>query len=158
MNLSLQRSMAVTLVASALILTACTNPNPVNNAQRGAIAGAVLGGVVGNQFGEGSGRTAATVLGTVLGSYIGGQYGARFDAIDQQYLNQALYSGRPASWQNSSTGYSYHVVPGQAYQSYYNNQALTCRPVTIAANIDGRPQNVQMRACQNVNGQWYSAS
>lgn len=161
MNKSFSRFTLVTISALALTLSGCAGSGgipPMNNAQTGAMVGAVLGGVAGNQFGEGEGKTAATILGTMLGSYVGSQYGARFDARDQQYLNQALYSGRPAAWRNPSTGYSYNVSPGQAYQTNYNNYTTTCRPVTVTANMDGRLQNVQMRACQGANGQWYAAN
>ncbi len=161
MTKSFSRFVSITITASALALSACAGPAgipPMTNAQTGAMVGAVLGGVAGNQFGKGDGKTAATILGTMLGSYVGSQYGARFDANDQQYLNQALYSGRPAAWRNPSTGYSYNVTPGQVYQANYNNQTTTCRPVTVAANMDGRLQNVQMRACQGANGQWYAAN
>jgi surface antigen len=126
----------------------------MNNAQTGAMLGAVLGGVAGNQIGEGEGRTVATIAGTMLGSYLGSQYGAQFDARDQQQLSQSLYSGRPASWQNPTTGYSYKAIPGQAYRTQNTN----CRPVSVIGTIDGRQQNVQMRACQDASGQWQAVN
>ena len=138
-----------TVVLSASLLAAC-GTTPMTNAQGGAMVGAVLGGVAGNQFGEGEGKTAATIAGTLLGSYLGSQWGSQVDARDQQYLNQSLATGRSTSWQNPNTGNSYNVTPGQTYNA--NN--TVCRPVTVVGNIDGRAQNVQMRACKAANGTW----
>lgn len=141
-----------TLAASiaALTLAGCAGTAPINNAQTGAALGAVVGGIAGNQFGEGEGRTAATIIGTMLGSYLGGQWGAQLDARDQQYLGQAVYTGKPTNWYNPNTGYQYQVTPGQTYQA----NATTCRPVTIVGSIDGRQQNIQTQACKNPQGQW----
>lgn len=150
----INRSVAVTALASALVLAGCVGTAPMNNAQTGAMVGAVLGGVAGNQFGDGEGSTAMTILGTMLGSYLGSQWGAQLDARDQQYLGQSVYSGRPASWQNPNTGYQYNVTPGQIYRANVNNQSTVCRPVTIVGRIDGRNQNIQTQACQDSSGQW----
>ncbi|EIJ33838.1 glycine zipper 2TM domain-containing protein [Thiothrix nivea] len=158
MNKSITRSLASVTLASSLALAGCVGTAPMNNAQTGAMLGAVLGGVVGNQFGNGEGNTAMTIIGTMLGSYLGSQWGAQLDTRDQQYLGQAVYSGRPASWYNSNTGYQYNVNPGQVYRANYNNQAALCRPVTISGVIDGRQQNIQTKACQDSNGQWQLAN
>lgn len=162
MKTFITRSTACAIMASVLTLAGCAAPGSapmtMNNAQTGAMLGAVLGGVAGNQVGKGEGRTVATIAGTMLGSYLGGQYGAQFDAHDQQNLSQSLYSGRPASWQNPNTGYSYRATPGKTYRANVNNQSTNCRPVSIIGTIDGRQQNVQMRACQGANGQWQAVN
>jgi surface antigen len=145
---------AVAALASVLILTGCVGTAPMNNAQTGSMVGAVLGGVAGNQLGNGEGKTTMTILGTMLGSYLGSQWGAQLDSRDQQYLGQSVYSGRPASWQNPTTGNQYNVTPGQVYRAKVNNQSTMCRPVTIVGKIDGRNQNIQTQACQDSRGQW----
>ncbi|MEB4590486.1 glycine zipper 2TM domain-containing protein [Candidatus Thiothrix sp. Deng01] len=157
MKMSITRSLAAATLASSLALAGCVGTAPINNAQTGAMLGAVLGGVAGNQFGHGEGQTAMTILGTMLGSYLGSQWGAQLDSRDQQYLGQAVYSGRPVSWSNTSTGNQYNVTPGQVYRANYNNQQALCRPVTISGVIDGRQQNIQTKACQDNYGQWQLA-
>ena len=153
MNLFM-KNVAVTISLSAMLLSACTTATPMNNAQTGAMLGAVLGGVAGNQLGKGDGKTAATIAGTMLGSYLGSQWGAQMDARDQQYLNQSVASGRQTSWQNPTTGNNYNVTPGQTYRA--NN--TVCRPVNVVGTIDGRQQNVQMKACQTANGTWQAVN
>lgn len=157
MNISIIRPLATLAVASSLTLAGCVGTTPMNNAQTNAMIGAVLGGVVGNQFGQGEGQTAMTIIGTLLGSYLGSQWGAQLDTRDQQYLGQSVYNGRSASWYNTATGNQYNVNPGQVYRANYNNQPALCRPVTITGRIDGRPQNVQTKACQDSYGQWQLA-
>ena len=142
---------AATVLVASVALAGC---NPPNNAQSGSMMGAVLGGVAGHQFGKGDGKIAATIAGTMIGSYIGGQMGAQMDARDQQYVNNAIYSGRPASWQNQNTGYSYTATPGNIYNANYQGNTTVCRPVTVVGYINGQQQNVQMNACKGANGQW----
>ena len=147
-------ALTATLFLSAAMLSACASNAPLTNSQTGAMVGAVVGGIAGNQFGEGEGKTAATIAGTMLGSYLGGQWGAQFDARDQQYLNQAVATGRPTTWQNPNTGNNYNVTSGQTYQA--NN--TVCRPVTVAGVVDGRQQNIQMKACKTANGTWQAVN
>lgn len=143
------------IVVMSSLLAACTPPN---NEQAGSMMGAVMGGVAGHQFGKGDGKVAMTVLGTMVGSYLGAQYGAMFDAQDRQYLSNSFQSGQPTSWRNSNTGYSYTATPGPAQPMNYQGYQTVCRPATVTAMIDGRPQQVQMRACRGPNGQWQDAS
>ncbi|TXH73440.1 MAG: glycine zipper 2TM domain-containing protein [Thiothrix sp.] len=146
---------AAIVLATSFALAGC---NPPNNAQGGAMMGAVLGGVAGNQFGKGDGKIAATIAGTMLGSYIGGQIGASMDAYDQQQVGSAIYSGRPATWQNPNTGYTYTATPGNIYNSNYQGQQTACRPVTVVGYINGQQQNIQMNACRGANGQWQAVN
>ncbi len=148
----MQHLMTKTLTASVLAVTltlaGCGGGAPMNNATTGAIAGSVLGGVVGHQFGEGDGKDLATIAGAVLGGYIGSQMGSQYD---RQYLGQAVATGSPVSWQNPQTGYRYTATPGQTYRT---STAQVCRPVNVTGYIDGRAENIQMRACRQPNGQW----
>lgn len=142
------KTLTASVLAATLTLTGCGGGAPMNNATTGAIAGSVLGGVVGHQFGEGDGKDLATIAGAVLGGYIGSQMGSQYD---RQYLGQAVATGNPVSWQNPQTGYRYTATPGQTYRT---STAQVCRPVNVTGYIDGRAENVQMRACRQPNGQW----
>ncbi|HPY40463.1 MAG TPA: glycine zipper 2TM domain-containing protein [Thiolinea sp.] len=146
---------AAALLATSFVLAGC---NPPNNTQGGAMMGAVLGGVAGNQFGKGDGKIAATIAGTMIGSYVGGQMGAQMDNYDRQQVGSAIYSGRPATWQNPNTGYNYTATPGATYTSNYQGQQTACRPVTVVGYINGQQQNVQMNACRAANGQWQAVN
>ncbi len=146
---------AIAALVSSFALAGCV---PQNNAQGGAMMGAVLGGVAGNQLGKGNGKIAATIAGTMLGSYVGGQMGAQMDQQDQQYLNNAVATGRPAQWQNPNTGYSYTATPGQTYTQAYQGQNTVCRPVTVVGYINGQQQNINMNACRGADGQWQAAN
>ncbi|MBK8453177.1 MAG: glycine zipper 2TM domain-containing protein [Thiofilum sp.] len=130
---------------------------PPSNAQTGAITGSVIGGVIGHQFGKGDGQKAATILGTIIGGYIGGNIGAQMDQQDQANVANSIATGRPATWQNPNTGYTYTAKPGPVYQTTYQNQSTVCRPATIQAVINGRMENVTMKACRAPNGQWQAA-
>ena len=151
MKLIVKSTVMSTALLSTLLISGCGS---MNNTQGGTITGAVVGGIVGNQIGKGLGNDVATVAGAVLGGYIGGQVGAQMDANDRQYVGQAVNSGRPVAWQNPNTGYRYNAQPGPVYR--VNN--TVCRPVTVVGYIDGRQQNVQMRACQNGRGQWQAVN
>ncbi len=146
MKITMARTIAASAVAS-ILLAGCVGA-PMNNSQTGAIAGSVLGGVIGHQFGEGEGNTVATIAGTILGGYLGSQIGSQYD---RQQLGYAVSSGNPVSWQNQQTGYRYTATPGQTYTTNTNQ---VCRPVNVVGYIDGRQENIQMRACRQPNGQW----
>ncbi len=135
---------------SGLILVGCNG----TNAQIGSTTGAVLGGVIGKQLGKGRGNTVATIAGTIIGSQIGGMLGAQMDPQDRQYVNNAVYSGQQASWQNPQTGHSYTATPGNVYNANYQGQPSVCRPVTVVGYINGQQQNIKMNACRDSSGQW----
>lgn len=158
MNTSLKAVTGMTALAATLAISGCNTGAPMSNAQTGAIAGSVLGGIVGHQFGKGDGKKAATIAGAVIGGYIGGQMGQRMDMQDRSRLNQVVHSGRPASWQNQNTGYSYTATPGRVYQANYQGQNTTCRPVYVDGYIDGRLERIQMNACRAPNGQWQATN
>ena len=150
MKRTITRIATITALA-ATTLIGCVGA-PMDNATTGAIAGSVLGGVVGHQFGGGDGNDLATVAGALLGGYLGSQMGSQYD---RQRLGQAVSSGSPVSWQNPDTGYRYNATPGQTYRTNTNQ---VCRPVNVTGYIDGRAENVQMRACRQPNGQWVTVN
>ncbi len=148
MKQSMKRIAAGATLVATSILAGCGGGAPISNATTGAIAGSVVGGVIGHQFGRGDGNDAATIAGALLGGYIGSQMGSQYD---RQYLGQAVTTGRPVSWQNPDTGVRYTATPGQTFTAA-NNQV--CKPVTVVGYSNGQPQNVQMTACRQPNGQW----
>lgn len=150
MKRTILRVTAVATLATTTLI-GCVGA-PMDNATTGAIAGSVLGGVVGHQFGKGDGNDLATVAGALLGGYLGSQMGSQYD---RQRLGQAVSSGAPVSWQNPDTGYRYNATPGQTYVA---NNSQVCRPVNVTGYIDGRQENIQMRACRQPNGQWVTVN
>ena len=152
MKLLMKRTVLASALMTTVFMAGCTE---MTNTQGGTITGAVVGGIVGNQIGEGTGRDVATIAGAVLGGYIGGQVGAQMDANDRQYVGQAVNSGRPVAWQNPSTGARYNAQPGTVYRV---NSTTVCRPVNVVGYINGRQENVQMRACQTRSGQWQAVN
>lgn len=153
MRTIMKQTIAAATIAATLALSGCGGgAGAINNGQAGAIAGSVLGAVVGNQFGEGDGKDAATIVGALLGGYMGAQMGSQYD---RQQLGQVVASGQPSSWQNPDTGYRYNAIPGQTYRAS-NNQV--CRPVNVTGYIDGRQENIQMKACRQPNGQWVTVN
>lgn len=150
MKRTILRVTAVATLATTTLI-GCVGA-PMDNATTGAIAGSVLGGVVGHQFGKGDGNDLATVAGALLGGYLGSQMGSQYD---RQRLGQAVSSGSPVSWQNPDTGYRYNATPGQTYVA---NNSQVCRPVNVTGYIDGRQENIQMRACRQPNGQWVTVN
>ena len=150
MNNTATLKIAATVALSGLILVGCN----ASNSQIGSTTGAVLGGVIGKQLGKGRGNTAATIAGTIIGSQIGGMLGAQMDNQDRQYVDSAVYTGQQQTWQNPQTGHSYQATPGNIQNVTYQGRQTQCRPVTVVANINGQPQNMQMNACKAPNGQW----
>lgn len=121
------------------------------NEQAGTVVGAVVGGLIGSQFGSGSGRTAATIGGAVVGGAIGNVIGRRMDADDHRRMSQALNAnsaGQSSSWQNTNTGMSYTVTPGQTFE----RDGKQCRAFTQEAIIDGEPKKITGTACRRPDG------
>jgi surface antigen len=73
----------------------------------GAVIGAIIGGVIGNQVAKGE-RGAGTVIGAGVGAAIGSSLGCKMQEEDQRRaevaLEEALRTGRPASWRNPKSG------------------------------------------------------
>lgn len=117
----------------------------------GTGVGAVIGGLVGSQFGSGSGRTAATIGGVLLGAVVGNVIGKRMDEDDRRRMSQALdgnTAGQSSSWQNSTTGASYTVTPGETF----TRDGRQCRAFTQDAIIDGEPKQISGTACRRPDG------
>lgn len=138
----------------SVFLSGCAE---VSNEGVGTVTGGVVGGLIGSQFGGGSGRVAAAAGGALLGAMLGGNIGRTMDKVDRMEMQRALETapvGRPVSWKNPDTGYSYTVRPTKTY--YSNRQP--CREYTTHAVIDGRAQDVHGRACRQADGSWRVAN
>ncbi|HZZ94614.1 MAG TPA: RT0821/Lpp0805 family surface protein [Usitatibacter sp.] len=152
--MNVTRAPLVLALAAALSLAACENP-PTKE-QKGSVAGAVVGGVVGSTIGGGTGRTVAIVAGTVAGALIGGNIGKKMDEADRLKAAQALEStptGQAATWRNPDSGNQYSMTPTRTYEA----SGGPCRDFTVAATVDGKPENVQGTACRQADGSWKTA-
>ncbi len=73
----------------------------------GAVIGAIIGGVIGNQVAKRE-RGAGTVIGAGVGAALGSSIGCKMQEEDQRRaevaLEEALRTGRPASWRNPKSG------------------------------------------------------
>lgn len=80
----ISRTLPLTLVAAALALTACSDPqtDPRARTKTGAVIGGVTGAIIGNRIDSGDGnRTEGTIIGGVVGALTGAAIG---DALDRQ--------------------------------------------------------------------------
>src|SRR5690606_38229476 len=117
---------AVVVVASVALLTACDGSgggmSMPSKQTFGSLLGGVGGAVVGAQFGSGTGKLAAVAAGTLAGAFLGSEIGKSLDRADRQAM-QATYSnalennptGRPASWRNPDSGNYGTITPVNTY-------------------------------------------
>lgn len=137
--------------AVMLPLAACSN-----NQDAGTVVGAVAGGVIGNQFGHGAGRALATVGGAVVGGMIGNAIGKDMDEEDRRQAMAAEYRAleeegdEPVRWRNERSGHYGYIKPRRSYRS----AGLRCREYEHTVYIDGRPETMVGRACQQRDGSW----
>jgi surface antigen len=145
-----RRGVGSLVVAFCIALAAGCETQPSKEAV-GTGVGGLIGGLVGAQFGSGSGRTAATIGGVIIGGLIGNVIGKRMDEDDRRRMSQALdanTAGQPTSWQNSTTGASYTVTPGETF----TRDGRQCRTFTQEAIIDGEPRQISGTACRRPDG------
>lgn len=108
----------------------------------GAVIGAIIGGVIGNQVAKRE-RGAGTVVGAGIGAAIGSSIGCKMQEEDQrraeEALNEALATGRPASWRNPNSGAygEIRVLPTANSGSWYapGNVNIRARPSTTGQVI-----------------------
>jgi len=139
------------LVLSASLISCSTNTQKENTGI-GVATGAVAGGLLGSLVGGGTGKAVAIGVGIVAGALLGGYIGHSMDSSDQAHLNNAVTTGKPASWQNSKTNSTYTVVPSKKYVTVNGNPY--CRNYTTTAVIDGKTSKVHGVACRQSDGSW----
>ncbi|MFT4080246.1 RT0821/Lpp0805 family surface protein [Rhodomicrobium lacus] len=139
-------------LALAVVSTGCATKEDT-----GTLLGAGTGALIGNQFGHGGGRVAATVGGALIGGFIGNRIGKSMDDEDRRRAYEAQYaafnSGQRTEWRNPNNGRYGYVTPRRAY-TYQNYQ---CREFEQTIYIDGRPETMVGKACQQPDGTWREA-
>jgi len=149
MNRVLTKILVLLLSAS---LISCSTNTQKENTGIGVATGAVVGGLLGSAIGGGAGKAVAIGVGIVAGALIGGAIGHSMDSSDQAHLNNAVTTGKSASWQNSKTHSTYTVVPSKKYITVNGNPY--CRKYTTTAVIDGKTSQVHGVACRQSDGSW----
>lgn len=135
------------LVMSVSLMSCATNTQKENTGV-GVATGAVAGGLLGSLVGGG----AAIGVGIVAGALVGGVVGHSMDSTDTVYVNNAVTTGKTASWQNSKTHSNYTVVPSKKYVTMNGNKY--CRNYTTTAVISGKTSTVHGVACRQTDGSW----
>jgi len=141
------------ILASTLVLTACS---PTKE-DIGTLAGAGTGAAVGTQIGGGRGQLAAGVAGTLIGAYVGKSIGRSLDEVDRMKMERALErqpTGETYSWENPDSGAEYAVTPTRTYE----RDSGPCRDYTTEAIIDGQREVVHGTACRQADGRWVAAN
>lgn len=152
------RSLAVSLLALALLTSSCTQISDTyqNNPK------AVLGGLVGAGGGAGiaalAGANPAWIVGAaVMGGLLGGYIGHRLDDRDKQMATQAAQqafesnkTGQASVWNNPDSGNSGSVTPTRTFQQ--NGQY--CRQYKQTITVGGEPQTAYGTACRQPDGTW----
>ncbi|HEB0655545.1 TPA: SH3 domain-containing protein [Pseudomonas aeruginosa] len=101
-----------TVVASVLLLAACSGTKE----NFGTVVGGAVGGVIGYKVGGKKNKELGATVGTVFGAIIGREIGQYLDERDKQRMaqtaQQAIVSGETQTWANpeNKTSGSAHVV------------------------------------------------
>jgi len=124
-----------------------------NREQIGAVLGGVAGAVVGSRVSSPENRTAGTIVGAAVGALLGARIGRELDERDRACFGHVLEIGPPGdrvTWENSVTGVSYVLVPGQGRKQ----GSSMCRDFTLIATAGGKESRRAGNACQTSRGVW----
>jgi surface antigen len=136
-------------LAMSVMLVGCATKE-----DQGTLLGAAAGGLIGNQFGHGGGKVAATMAGVVVGGLVGNRIGRQMDEDDRRRAMEAEYaamdSGERREWRNPSNGRYGYVAP----RRIYTYRSMRCREYEATVYIDGRPETMVGKACQQPDGSW----
>jgi surface antigen len=144
-----RRLLGCSLLALALGTSACT----MNREQTGTVLGGAAGAAAGSAIGSGSGRTAATIVGGLIGAFAGRSVGQHMDQQDRMQTAMAMENnatGKSSTWTNPDSGTAYSVTPTRTYDS----GGAPCREFTMAATVDGKPDEIRGTACRQADGNW----
>ncbi|HSW88914.1 MAG TPA: RT0821/Lpp0805 family surface protein [Candidatus Saccharimonadales bacterium] len=136
----------------SISLISCSTNTQKENTGIGVATGAIAGGLLGSLVGGGTGKAVAIGVGIVAGALVGGAIGHSMDSSDQAHMNNAVTTGKPATWKNSKTHSTYTVVPSKKYVTVKGNPY--CRNYTTTAVIDGKTSTVHGVACRQSDGSW----
>jgi surface antigen len=146
------------LLASFLLLGACSSTQGNQKQTAGTILGAGVGALIGSQIGGGKGNMAAIAVGTLAGAWAGSEVGKSLDKADKTYAGRSAqdsleYSqvGQTSTWQNPDSGHSGAFTPTSTYKSAANQD---CREFETTVNIDGREEKATGYACRQADGTW----
>lgn len=160
----MQYSKSITLLLTATLLTACTEPNgapgrgverggALNKTNVGTAVGAIGGGVLGSAIGGGAGQVVATIGGALLGGMLGNSVGQSLDNADMASYDRAsqkaLESGRSRTWRHGNKHGT--VTP---HKRYTNNAGQYCREYSQTIVVDGRTHKGYGTACREDDGSW----
>ncbi|MDP9140295.1 MAG: RT0821/Lpp0805 family surface protein [Pseudomonadota bacterium] len=137
------------LLALTLAISACA----MNREQTGTVLGGAVGAAAGSSIGSGSGRTAATIVGGLIGAFAGRSVGQHMDQQDRMQTAMAMENnatGKSSTWTNPDSGAAYSVTPTRTYDS----GGAPCREFTMAATVDGKPDEVRGTASRQADGNW----
>ncbi len=145
----MRRILAVSVIASLVLVSGCET----SNERTGSVVGGVLGGVLGSEVGGGSGRDVAMVAGAIAGALIGGSVGRSMDRTDRLRAQRTLETtptGRTVAWENPDHDAAYRMTPERTYET----ASGPCRDYSMDAWIDGRKETVTGTACRQSDGTW----
>lgn len=120
------------------------------------VLGGVAGAVIGNRVADSDSRAVATIIGAAVGALVGNRIGRELDAADEACLGHVLELGKPGqivSWANESTGVTYRVAPGAAYEQ----GGLPCRRFDLLSAAGSNRSTRHGIACQSARGVWHVA-
>jgi surface antigen len=146
-----------TVLAIALVLSACADSGYGPKQTVGTLAGAGLGGLAGATLFDGNARIAGAAAGTLLGAYLGNETGKSLDRADATYAGRAeaqaleyAPAGSATPWRNPDSGSYGAVTPVHTYES----AGGYCREFQHKAKIGGRNEHVWGTACRSADGSW----
>jgi surface antigen len=148
------KTVALTLLTTMVLLmiTSCAEDGTMTTGGKGAIGGGAAGAVVGQALGR---NRYATVMVGAMGSILGYLIGEEMDKTDTEKLNNALESGqagKPIAWKNPDTGDEYKIIPFEFVTDEATQQK--CRNAKLVANLEGKEQITDTKACRSNDGQW----
>jgi surface antigen len=162
---------AVILLATSLLVSACAQQTSQNarkggvlggggfsKSDIGTVIGAAGGAALGNKVGRGTGRVVGIAVGTLIGAGLGHEIGASLDRADINYYQRAQQTalenanaGEALPWRNPKSGNSGTITPSNYYTA---DNGQYCREFTQEIHIGGRVEEGYGTACREEDGSW----
>lgn len=144
--------LAASMALLLALITSCADDGSMTTKGKTSAGGAAAGAVIGQAVGK---NRYATAIGAGFGTLIGYIVGNEMEKTDTQNLNNALENGTagdPIAWTNPDTGDQYKVIPFEFFTDDATQQK--CRDAKIIANIEGKEQVSDTKACRQSDGHW----
>ena len=145
-------ALAVLVTMPLLMIMSCADDGSMTTKGKTVAGGAAAGAVIGQAVGR---NRYATAIGAGFGSLLGYIVGNEMEKSDTQNLNNALENGaagNPISWNNPDTGDEYKIIPFEFFTDDVTQQK--CRNAKIVADIEGKEQITDTKACRQSDGHW----